>query len=76
MTPERTFAAENIGDAKKYLAHTYMSTKFDASSLISTFGKDVNIQVFISKAVQNAYKHVLNETCLINTSGPHAVNVS
>jgi fructose-specific component phosphotransferase system IIB-like protein len=76
MTPERTTSAEHIGDAKKYLAHTYMSTKFDASSLISTFGKDVNIEVFIHKAVQNAYKYVLKETCLINKSGPHAVNVS
>lgn len=53
-----------------------MSTKFDASELYRTFGKEVNIEKFVHKAVSNAYNHVMKEACSLNQPGHHAISVS
>lgn len=70
--------AENIHSAKRYIAHTYLSTKVDAEALFATFGKDVAVESFMKKAVQKAYKVVdPAATCDVNgTAGDHVIGLS
>lgn len=44
-------AALAIGDAKKYTAHTYLSTKIDVSQIYKQFGDKASIEHFVKKAV-------------------------
>ena len=50
--------AEDIYNAKRYVAHTYLSTKIDAEALFELFGKDASVESFVRKAVQKAYRVV------------------
>ena len=43
--------AENIETAKRFNAHTYLSTKVDLSNLHKTFGKTASIEYFLRKAI-------------------------
>jgi hypothetical protein len=40
---------DNIADAKKYIAHSYMSAKCDVSTLLETY-PDTSIDAWIMKA--------------------------
>lgn len=70
--------AENIYFAKRYLAHTYLSTKVDTEQLFEVFGKDANVESFVQKAVRKAYKVIdAQADCKINgMSEEHSVGLS
>jgi hypothetical protein len=51
MDEKRSNVAETIGDAKKYTAHTYLSTKIDLANLHKTFGDKVSVNHFVRKAI-------------------------
>jgi hypothetical protein len=70
--------AENIHSAKRYIAHTYLSTKVDTAALYQTFGKDVEVEAFMQKAVHKAYKAVdpLAKCSINGTSGDHVIGLS
>ena len=51
-------AAEQIGFAKKMLAHTYMSTKTDVTAICKDFA-EVPFEAFVVKAAQKAFQMVL-----------------
>lgn len=53
-------AAEQIGYAKKMLAHSYMSTKSDVSAICKDFA-EVPFEAFVVKAAQRAFQVVLAE---------------
>jgi hypothetical protein len=67
--------AEAIGDAKKYTAHTYLSTKIDLSKLHKTFGEKAVVEHFMRKAIQKSYKSISKSNCTINEPGENAVNL-
>jgi len=69
-------AALAIGDAKKYTAHTYLSTKIDVSQIYKQFGDKASIEHFLKKAVQKSYKLISKTQCTINEPSENAVHLS
>jgi len=43
--------AELIAEAKQLRAHTYLTTKFDCANLFEVFGRQVDLEAFMKKAV-------------------------
>ena len=63
---EALHASLDIENAKKYIAHTYLSTKIDTNNLYSAYG-DVDLNTFLTKAVKKAFKVVnKDQHCDIN----------
>ena len=48
-----------IADAKKYFAHSYMSAKCDVSALLKTYPEQ-SIDAFIMKAAQKSYSKCID----------------
>lgn len=61
-------AAESLHHAKRYLAHSYMSVRFDASLIEQTF-PEVPLEHFLRKAVKNAYRQISDADISINGEG-------
>jgi len=54
-----------------------LTTKIDTHALFETFGKDANVETFLSKAIHKAYREVdPNAKCEINGTGEHAIGLS
>jgi hypothetical protein len=50
--------AQNVFEAKRFLAHTYLTTKIDATAIQKTFGKEVPLQHLINKGVLRSWQHI------------------
>lgn len=61
-------AAEALFNAKRYLAHSYMSVRFDTSLIESTF-PDVPLEHFLRKAVLKSYQQISDADVSINGEG-------
>jgi len=58
---ERVPILDNIAEAKKLLAHSYMSTKTDVSVILKEF-PDVPLDSFVMKAAQKAYSKMVDSS--------------
>lgn len=68
--------AENIHAAKRYVAHTYLTTKIDTHCLFETFGSEASVEHFLRKAVSKAFQSVTGHNADINGTSEHAVGLS
>ena len=75
LDQKKAETAENIGNAKKYNPHTYISTKVDLTKLQQTFGQTTSVELFLKKAIQKSYKSITKSDCKINEEADHSVNL-
>lgn len=68
---------DNFKEAKKMLAHSYMTTKCDVSAIKSEF-PEVPLESFVMKAAQKAFTKVVGEQDLtvsrVNYSATESAN--
>ena len=67
----------SIADAKKYLAHSYLTIKVDTSLIHNTYPQ-VPFEHFVRLAIQKAYKKTIskNELVINQMGAPDAVSLS
>jgi len=71
VAEERVAVCESRADAKKYLAHSYMSTKVDVSVILQEF-PNVALDSWVMKAAQKAFKKTISPEPLTIQREEHA----
>lgn len=65
MSTTRKAHASNLNYSKRYLGHTYISSKCEVSQLLSEFtNNDVPFESFVLKAAQKAFSSAVNSKAL------------